>query len=43
MKIQGYSGYAVLVLPNMKKYEGEWVNGTLIGNVKISYLNGDRY
>ena len=38
-----FTGQAILVLPNGKKYSGEWVDGVLMGPVKITYPNGDVY
>jgi hypothetical protein len=38
-----FTGQAILMLPNGKKYSGEWVEGVLMGTVKITYPNGDVY
>jgi len=43
MKVSEFSGKGLLLLPNSKKFEGEWIDGTLAGDVKISYPNGDVY
>jgi hypothetical protein len=43
IKVGEYSGKAVLIMPNNKKYEGEWVDGKLTGQAKITYPNGDIY
>lgn len=43
MKIREFSGRGLLVFPNEKKFEGEWVEGMLIGKAKITHANGDAY
>lgn len=43
MRVSEFTGRGLLVLPNNKKYEGEWVEGNLIGEAKITYSNGDIY
>lgn len=43
IKISEFTGRAVLVLPSGKKYEGEWIDGRLIGQVKITNSQGDIY
>lgn len=43
MRIREYSGRGLLVFPNGKKFEGEWVEGMLIGRAKITHANGDTY
>ena len=42
-KVREFSGRGVLVFPNDKKFEGEWVDGLLIGKAKITHPNGDTY
>ena len=43
VKLREFSGHGVLVFPNGKKFEGEWVDGLLIGRAKISHPNGNTY
>lgn len=43
LRIKDYCGRGILVFPNGKKYEGEWVEGRLIGRAKITHSNGDLY
>jgi hypothetical protein len=31
------------MLPTNKKYEGEWIDGSMVGRAKIIYPNGDVY
>jgi hypothetical protein len=42
-RVRDFSGRGILVFPNRKKFEGEWVEGNLIGEARISYPNGDIY
>jgi hypothetical protein len=43
MPVREFSGRGLLVFPNGKKFEGEWVDGRLIGRARISHPNGDVY
>lgn len=43
MKVSEFTGKGILILPNSKKFEGEWYDGNLIGEVKITFPNGDVY
>ena len=43
IKISEFTGRGLLVLPSGKKYEGEWIDGRLIGQVKITNTQGDIY
>jgi hypothetical protein len=43
MMVREFSGREMLMFPNGKKFEGEWVEGLLIGKAKITHANGDTY
>lgn len=42
-RLNQFSGQGCLMLPTNKKYEGEWIDGSMVGQAKIFYPNGDVY
>ena len=37
------NGYGILTTPTGTRYEGDWKDGVLIGNVRCYFVNGDKY
>lgn len=39
-RLNQFSGQGCLMLPTNKKYEGEWIDGSMVGQAKIFYPTG---
>ena len=41
--ISSFTGAGMLVLPNGKRFKGEWVEGEIVGDAQVNYPNGNFY
>ena len=42
-RIRSFTGIGMLVLPNGKRFRGEWVEGMIVGEAEVFYPNGNFY